>query len=628
VSSPLNNSGFIKRALLVCFSCIAVFDAAAIDSIELSIGQLIQDEQTVSDIQANIQINDDSSLSLIASGIYLQRQYRIKGQLQGEQWQASSTIKTTPNDLLENYQQFFHETLNWQVEGDVELNLSLSGTTTDFSQLKIDYHLGLKNLTGDLSSLAIAVEGLDASMSGSVRNQSSRLQGNIALQFDSGLFAYQDMLLEPLAGSIQVKTNLIVDDQNIRLSEFNLNDPGGLQVNMPLFSANIKDYENRHQVNLNVTTASFPHVYQAWMQPLLYGTVMEELETEGNFTASIKIANRKIKALSYDLQDFSLSDNAGRFSLYQLSSQLQSLDGLENGKLLLSWQGAELYRLLVGGSEVEFTINNQGLAVNSPFTIPVYDGELKVFKLSIDELQGDHPIINFDGILTPVNLSALSGDMGWPTLDGSLSGVIPSVRYDKSGLAVDGVLLVKAFDGTFKIQHLKVSDLLSPLPHLSADFSVDQLDLEKLTRTFDFGRIEGKLSGYIAGLNMVAWQANSFDAFFYTPQNDESKHIISQRAVDNLTSLSGSDIGSILSRSYLRFFENFRYDRLGVGCILRNNVCRMNGIEAATGSAYYIVKGGFLPPRLDIIGYSNEVDWNDLLGRLERVISDNAPVIQ
>ena len=54
----------------------------------------------------------------------------------------------------------------------------------------------------------------------------------------------------------------------------------------------------------------------------------------------------------------------------------------------------------------------------------------------------------------------------------------------------------------------------------------------------------------------------------------------------------------------------------------------MNGIAAAGGSGYYIVKGGLLPPRLDIIGYSHDVDWPDLLGRLERVMSDNQPVIQ
>ena len=136
------------------------------------------------------------------------------------------------------------------------------------------------------------------------------------------------------------------------------------------------------------------------------------------------------------------------------------------------------------------------------------------------------------------------------------------------------------------------------------------------------------MSGRINEMEMVAWEPYSFDAYFYTPLDDESRHVISQRAVDNLTSLSGSDIGSVLSRSYLRFFENFRYERLGISCILRDNVCQMNGIESADGSAYYIVKSGFLPPRLDIIGYSHDVDWPDLKNRLQRVVSENAPIIQ
>jgi len=401
-----------------------------------------------------------------------------------------------------------------------------------------------------------------------------------------------------------------------------------LYASSPESNCNAVNYMDQHKVVLNMEATSFPHVYKAWAQPALYDTVLEDVETEGSFTASLSIKNKQIKQLSIDLQDVSLSDKAGRFSVYGLSSHLDSRNGFENGQLSLSWQGAELYRLLLGASDLGFDVKDDNLVVTSPFTVPLYDGELKVFKLSVEDLQADHPAVVFDGILTPVNLASLSSAMGWPTFHGSISGVIPGVRYDDTGLTVDGILLARAFDGTFKIQHLQMSDLLSPLPRLSADFRVEQLDLEKLTRAFDFGRIEGKLSGHIDGLNMVAWKAHTFDAFFYTPDDDESRHVISQRAVDNLTSLSGSDIGSVLSRTYLRFFENFRYDRLGVSCILRNNVCRMNGIEAANGSGYYIMKGGLLPPRLDIIGYSNEVDWPGLLGRLERVMSDNAPVIQ
>jgi hypothetical protein len=43
----------------------------------------------------------------------------------------------------------------------------------------------------------------------------------------------------------------------------------------------------------------------------------------------------------------------------------------------------------------------------------------------------------------------------------------------------------------------------------------------------------------------------------------------------------------------------------------------MGGVaDLASGNGYYLVQGRTLPPRLDIIGYSREVDWLSLLDRL------------
>ena len=618
----------VRPVLLACYLCSTAFNACAIDSIDITIGEATLDKHSVSEIQSQIILNQDLSIDVDADGKFLGQKLMLQGRLKNGRWQASTTVNTTASEAIKIYQQTFDETLNWQIEGDVVLVLSLSASIADFNRQTVQYDLRLEDVTGELTGASTAFEGLNINIKALIHSHQNHLKGNVSLSFDKGLLAVDNLLLEPVAGAIQVATNFSTDQQYLRLTGFTLDDPGGLQVKIPSAKFHLKNYDSQHQLELSVDASSLSHVYTAWVQPVVYDTALENLEIEGRASTTIKIKDQQIQDLSLDIKNVSLTDKQGRFSVYELSSHLTGSNNFEEGKLSLTWQGAELYRLLLGQSDLAFDIDNKNLTVTSPFTIPLYDGELKVFQLSMKDMQGDNPAVIFDGILTPVNLSSLSGSMGWPTLDGSISGVIPSVRYEDSELNVDGILLARAFDGTFKIQHLKISDLLSPLPRLSADFSVDQLDLEKLTRAFDFGRMEGKLSGHITGLNMVAWKANAFDAFFYTPENDDSRHIISQRAVDNLTSLSGSDIGSVLSRSYLRFFENFRYDRLGVGCILRNNICQMSGIEAASGSAYYIVKGGLLPPRLDIIGYSYEVDWNDLLGRLERVMSDNAPVIQ
>ena len=83
-----------------------------------------------------------------------------------------------------------------------------------------------------------------------------------------------------------------------------------------------------------------------------------------------------------------------------------------------------------------------------------------------------------------------------------------------------------------------------------------------------------------------------------------------------------------LSRGFMRFFEDFGYQRLGIRCRLENDVCHMDGVEPAPDGGYYLVKGSLLPPRLDVIGFNREVDWPSLLNRLVNIGKGQGPRIE
>jgi hypothetical protein len=415
---------------------------------------------------------------------------------------------------------------------------------------------------------------------------------------------------------------------DLSLSDGKLDDPGGLTLHLPSLRYQFNTDTPLIEAEVEIARAKFPYVYSAWVQGLLYGTLFAELETDGDVVGSISVQNGDVKDITLELKDFSMSDKANRFALYRLNGTAVSHDGLDEGQIDLEWDGAEIYRLDIGSTALAFDIQQSDATLQNPFSLPLYDGELKVFQIGIDNIGQDDMAVTFDGVLTPVSLSEITSALGWPDFSGSLSGVIPGIHYQKRRLRIDGVLLARAFDGTLKIHHLDIENLLGLVPRLAADIELENLDLQLLTSTFDFGRIEGSLNGYVKDLQMVDWKPNRFDAFFYTPESDKSRRRISQRAVDNLTSLSGSDISSVMSRTYLRFLDNFRYDKLGIGCKLQNNVCDMRGIEPTSETGYYIVKGGIIPPRLDIIGYSTSVDWQELVSRLQRVTSDKSPLIQ
>ncbi len=97
--------------------------------------------------------------------------------------------------------------------------------------------------------------------------------------------------------------------------------------------------------------------------------------------------------------------------------------------------------------------------------------------------------------------------------------------------------------------------------------------------------------------------------------------------MDNISSIGGAGVGGALSRSFLRFFEDFPYDRLGIRCRLENGVCAMGGVEPAV-NGYYLVKGRFIPPRLDVIGYADRVDWDSLISQIVAVTGQQEVIVQ
>ena len=69
-----------------------------------------------------------------------------------------------------------------------------------------------------------------------------------------------------------------------------------------------------------------------------------------------------------------------------------------------------------------------------------------------------------------------------------------------------------------------------------------------------------------------------------------------------------------LQSGVLQFFDEYSYDKLGITCQLRNDICAMSGVEPA-GIGYYIVKGAGVP-RIDIVGNAGRVRWSQLLASI------------
>jgi hypothetical protein len=229
--------------------------------------------------------------------------------------------------------------------------------------------------------------------------------------------------------------------------------------------------------------------------------------------------------------------------------------------------------------------------------------------------------VRFDATIQPIDVALVSRAFGWPEFQGTLAGSIPGLQLRQGVVTLDGALEARVFDGRIAVRELRLREPLGKYPRLFANIGVENLDLELVTRTFEFGTITGRLSGYISDLETFDWMPEAFDAFLYTPPDDRSRHRISQRAVTNLSSIgggSGGGVAAALQGGFLRFFDDFRYDRLGLSCRLANDVCIMGGVLPAPGG-YYIVKGAGLP-RINVIGSQTRVAWTTLVRQLGAVM--------
>ena len=377
---------------------------------------------------------------------------------------------------------------------------------------------------------------------------------------------------------------------------------------------------------IDVQEGAFPALYETWLQPWLQDTALADLQTAGNISGQLQWRQGKMTAVHLDLKDLSVDDNERLFGLFGLNGKVNWTRDGSVRQSDVRWDHGHVYRVPLGAAHIATEAAASTLQLREPARIAVLDGELRIDAFEF-EYGGDNAHRwRVDGFLTPVSMRQLTRSLGWPEFAGKLSGVIPDVRYTNGNLEVGGMLLVRVFGGDITLRNLRLEQPLSVLPRLWVNAQVNNIDLEELTRTFSFGKIEGRLGGRVDGLYMESWRPVAFDAAFATPVGDTSRHRISQKAVDNISSIGGG-VGGALSRSFMRFFKDFPYDRLGISCRLENGTCEMNGVAPAT-NGYYIVKGRLLPPRLDVIGFSERVNWDRLVSQITAVTRQQDAVVQ
>ncbi|MGH7832652.1 MAG: hypothetical protein ACREQK_03330, partial [Candidatus Binatia bacterium] len=226
--------------------------------------------------------------------------------------------------------------------------------------------------------------------------------------------------------------------------------------------------------------------------------------------------------------------------------------------------------------------------------------------------------------LEDLRLLDLTRSLGWYPFTGKLSASIPQVRWRENSLKSDGVVTLDVFGGRATIRGMEIENPLSLLRSIRMDATLEDLNLEHASETFEFGRISGVLAGAIQNLVFTQGQPAGFKADLQTVDRPGVSQWISVEALDKITVLSsGNEAGSVYG-GLAAVFDFFRYSKLGFKATLKNDKLILRGVESKDGKEYLVV-GTFLPPTVNIISHTQEIGFSELLRRLERIQKSGSP---
>lgn len=380
--------------------------------------------------------------------------------------------------------------------------------------------------------------------------------------------------------------------------------------------------------DVTIEKLQFPAAYGTYMANVLASSILGDLETSGSLTGEVALVDSGVSSLHLTPRDLNLRDRKGQLTLTKTNGEIfwAPAGGGDARASTLSWSEGGAYGLSGGAATIDFVSLGLNFALTRPTKLPIFDGALAIDHFVMGNLGAPDMEVAFKGAIEPISMSQLAKAFGWPEFSGTLAAQIPGVRLKDNVLTFDGNLESNVFGGRVTGSNIRLQDPLGNFPQFFADVRARDLDLGLVTQTFEVGSITGKLEADILGLELFAWSPVAFDARLATPAGDTSRHRISAKAVSSLSNVGGGGGGVVqaLQSGVLKFFDEYNYDKLGITCRLRGDVCAMSGVEAAP-NGYYIVKGAGIP-RIDIVGNQGRVSWKQLMSSIQTANYDGAAV--
>jgi hypothetical protein len=496
----------------------------------------------------------------------------------------------------------------------------------DKGPLRIDSDLALSGVAVETPDGSMAASGVGGRLKVGYTSQGKRDSVDVDFTAHGGELLF-DRFYAKLPSS-DVRVQVLMQREGAapwRLPRIRWQDPGVLEAE----GEGLLDAQAQpRDLQLRLALPNLALARDRYLSGFLAPAGFPDLVLTGSATGTVRVAGGVPESLDARLANVNVADPKARFTLAGFGGELRWNAGAEAQASELRWDSGALFGIGLGAARFAFTSSNRELRLAQAASIEALGGKLRLDALRGQAPQGEAGArFQFGLGVEDLDLASLSQRLGWPPFTGTISGRIPSARFQDDRLDIDGGLQMHLFGGNVELSELAMERPFGSAPTLTGNVAIEDVDLEQITKVTGFGTITGRLDGRIRDLRLVNWSPVAFDARLQTDPAWKGKQRISQRAVKDISNVGGSGIAGGLQAKALAIFDDFGYERIGMACQLRDNVCTMDGVGPA-GNGYIIVAGAGLP-RIQVVGFQRRVDWPTLVARLESATSGQAaPIIK
>ncbi|MEW6714604.1 MAG: hypothetical protein AB1306_05895 [Nitrospirota bacterium] len=597
------------------------------------------------DVTADLSVKGRLKSPLINGMLHLRAEELKKGDIKIASFEADIPLEYKMETLAIKEASIKAEGITGKVNGfkcftkkGILLNTSFTADLSKGSAPHIKGDSDLRIMDGGFSSPdeATAAEGIDMHVSGEFDLTLPLKKAKINMRAEASGF---ELLTGGFYGSFKDKSVRASfkgmynsDDDSIIVSGAELGIPeiGTLMISgkvsnitgKPYFDAEIKLAELSNQNTFELFLRdTFQESYPMLASLNVSGKTSFKLSAKGSREKFILLGNLEtidtdITATSSGLSVKGLNISLPIDMYYPEAAPSNIKETAHFGSLRIkdiSWGGLNIKDL-----NAYPAIQRNALLFRQDISIPVFDGEVALRNIRYDQIFSPERSLFLSIDITGVDLEKASTALAIFRLSGNLSGSIPEARFAGSSLSTDGEIILKLFEGEMRLHNFSINNFTGKIPSIKTSVDIKEINLGGLTGAFEFGNITGIMSGYIRELVITDGQAEQFDASIESIRGKGAPQWISVEALENISVLGSGSSTSILNRGIYSLFKKYRYEKIGFKGSLRNDNLLLSGIKGE-GGKQYLVKGGIIPPKVNVISYTQNISFQDMVKRLKRI---------